>query len=111
MPSLDGWVSSEQAEFDPTRIIARDSESLVLARGSSDLAAQTVRIAPVSPGRRDTTTAGQNTASEMEVVVIGQSNLDIKKGDLFAYQGTTYKVTFVNKSFNGQVQARAKGTQ
>lgn len=111
MPSLYEWINTEQADFDPTRIIARDSEDLVLARGNSDLAAQTVRIAPVSPGRRDITTAGQNTASEMDVVVIGQSNLDIKKGDLFIFQGTKYKVAFVNKAFNGQVQARAKGTQ
>lgn len=111
MPSLYEWINTERAAFDPTRIIVRDSVSLVLARGAVDLAAQTVRIAPVSPGRIRITTAGQNTASEIEVVVIGQSDLDIKKGDLFAFQGTKYKVEFVNKAFPGQVQARAKGTQ
>lgn len=110
MVNLNGWRSTAQdaADFDPDVIIGRDSTSLVLGRGSSDLAAQTVRIVTTQDSNDS---GGVNSAGTLEVVIIGDSDLDVKKGDLFKYAGTIFKVFFVNSTFPGQVQARARGEQ
>lgn len=114
MPSIDAWIAGDQdtADFDTESIINRDPVELVLVRGNSDIAAQTVRVVPRSTrGGAGSETDANNTASIADVVVIGDENLDAKKGDLFVFRGTRYKVHFVTASIPGQTQAHATGVQ
>jgi len=114
MPSFDQWLSGgdERADFDATAIINRDAVEVVFARGNTELAAQTVRIAPSSVRGGGGSGADPNsTPSTADVVIIGDPGLDVKKGDLFVFRGTRYKVAYVTQAMPGQTQARAEGTQ
>jgi hypothetical protein len=114
MPNLTNWLRPNTAQtlaFDPSRIIERDMVELTLARGTTDLDPQYVRVVPVSEGSQQGQTAGTNVASQAGVVVIGNDDLDIQKGDLFTFRSTRYKVIYVNSAIPGMIQARAEGTQ
>jgi hypothetical protein len=114
MPTFNHWLIAAQdaADFDAASIIARDPHTLLLARGSTDIAAQTVRIVPQSAARgaeqygRDGTQTG-----ELVAVIIGDDTLDIARGDRFKWRSATYEVETVNKLLNGQTQAMARGVQ
>jgi hypothetical protein len=112
MPNLDAFLNGTSASFNTNRIIARDPVELVLVRGNTPLAAQTVRVVPAGArGSRRTMTDANNMASSIEVVVIGADDLDIQKDDVFMFRGTRHVVQFVNNAYPGQVQARAVGKQ
>lgn len=114
MPNFSKWLGSEQAgaTFSATRIIKRDAVDVVFSRGASDLAAQTCRVVPAgsSAGSPQQTDAN-NAYSQADVVVIGEADLNVQKGDFFTFRSERYKVFYVNMAIPGQVQAFAKGTQ
>jgi len=113
MPNLNNWLGVKQmgAMFSPENIINRDEVELIISRGDADLAAQCVRVVPISMGSQQGESAANNTPGQGGVVVIGNSDLDIKKNDFFVFRSTTYKIIFVNTAMPGQVQAMAEGMQ
>lgn len=113
MPTLDNWLADSSApDFSADRLIDRDPVTLLLARGATDIAAQTVRIVPASTARGSELLGSEGTqAGEVTVVVIGDSDLDIRRGDKFKHLGTTYEVETVDKTMPGKIEARARGVQ
>lgn len=113
MPNFDNWMGTEQTglTFDPDSIIKRDEVELVISRGSTDLTAQCCRVVPSAMGSQKGETQANNTPGQGDVVVIGDAKLNIKKGDLFTFRSTVYKVVYVNLGIPGQVQAVAEGVQ
>jgi len=114
MPNLDNWLGGAQdrADFDATTIINRDVVDVQFTRGDVQLAAQTVRVVPRSVrGGSGTGADPNNSPSQSDMVVIGDETLDVKKGDIFRFRSTRYKVVYVNTAMPGQTQARAEGTQ
>lgn len=85
--------------------------SVTLYRQSVALTAQTVIVAPF--GRAGVTTILQSEAGKAgqeELMILGPSTLNIQINDEFAYNTSgrrNYKVSWVDKSFTGMVQARA----
>jgi len=113
MPKLANLLNDSQAgfSFDASAIMNRDLVEITIARGSSDLDVQCVRIVPNSMGSQGGQTVANNTPSQASVVVIGDSDLDMRKGDLFTFRSTRYKVLYVTSAIPGHVQAVAEGTQ
>jgi hypothetical protein len=114
MPNLNSWLNGDDqttAAFDLSLVMGRDLVEVVFSRGASDLDAQCVRVVPSSTGSQDGETVGNNTASSARVVVIGDDDLDIKKGDLFTFRSDVYKVFYVMSAVKGHVQAVAEAMQ
>lgn len=114
MPNLDNWLNGDDqtmAAFDLSLVMGRDLVEIVFSRGSTDLDAQCVRIVPSSTGSQDGETAGNNVPSSARVVVIGDDDLDIKKGDLFEFRSDRYKVLYVMSAVKGHIQAVAEAMQ
>jgi hypothetical protein len=115
MPTFANWLGeTPTADFDAVSIIARDPYSLLLARGATDMAAQTVRIVPARTLSTPLELRGQDFASSMgesAVVVIGDDTLDIARDDTFVFRTVIYKVVSVDKSMNGKIEALARGVQ
>lgn len=92
---------------DVAAIIAENSTSIVIRRGSGTLAAQTVRVE-----RRDAGTSARRLESFSEeqitvVLVLGSTTLDIQKDDRFTYQGNLYRVLSVRPNRQVSIQAEA----
>lgn len=113
MPSLDNWLNASQdaASFDAGAILKRDLVELTIARGATDLDVQCVRVVPNRGGNERSETQANNVPSASGVVVIGDTDLDIQKGDLFEFRSTRYKVIYVISAIGGHIQAYAEGTQ
>ena len=82
--------------------------SIVIRRGSTTLAAQTVRIARggnVQAGSSDT--AGTQAAIA-PVVVVGDAALDIKPNDRFTVGGILYQVSAIHPNRDHGTQAQAR---
>ena len=76
--------------------IANDPASIVIRRDGANLAAQTVRIEPISsPGEAQ---SANITVANAAVRVVGGITLDIRRGDRFFVVGnkTMYTVTMVS---------------
>lgn len=93
-------------------MIGHNGTSIVLVRSSGALAAQTVLLVPVSQSRIEVEgEAGE--ASRDQVAIIGTRghativDLDIARGDRFAYLGRQYEVTHVDKTMTGKTEAIA----
>ena len=115
MPTFANWLGeTPTADFDAVSIIARDPVTLLLARGSSDVAAQTVRIVPARVLTTPNELRGQDFASAMAesaVIVIGDDTLDIERDDTFVFREVVYKVVSVDRTMNGKIEALARGVQ
>jgi hypothetical protein len=115
MPTFANWLGeTPTADFDAATIIARDPVTLLLARGSTDVAAQTVRIVPARALSTPLELRGQDFASvmgESAVIVIGDDTLNIQRDDTFVFRGVIYKVVTVDKTMNGKIEALARGVQ
>ena len=85
--------------------------SIVIRRGNTTLAAQTVRIARggnVQAGSSDT--AGTQAAIA-PVVVVGDAGLDIKPNDRFTVGGILYQVSAIHPNRDHGTQAQARMVQ
>lgn len=80
--------------------------SITIRREAAVLAAQTVRIARVSPGR--ISDAGAMEEAHMRVVVLGAAALDIQKGDRFNAEGLLYEVDSVRPNRAAATMAEAR---
>ena len=107
MPTGTSWLTADRAKDwrdqdlatgrlgDVTREIADDPVSIVVMRGSNDLAAQTVRILEPTQRGRDAGSAGGEQSSA-DIIVLGTSALDIQRGDRFLIDSQLYEVIYVS---------------
>lgn len=83
--------------------------SIVIRRGGSTLASQSVRIAGNGSGRVNDN--GEASQAVGTVVVLGSATLDIQTGDRFTTSGQLYEVEFIRTNRRGGVQAQARMVQ
>jgi hypothetical protein len=112
--NTEAWQDGENRGAGVGFMLGHRGVSITLYRQSVAQAAQTVIVAPF--GRGGVTSAVQSdagTAGEEELLILGSVTLDIQINDEFAYNTAgrrNYKVSWVDKSFTGMKQARAKVT-
>lgn len=86
-------------------------ESIVIRRGDTALAPQTVRIARSGTAARRVD-GGNAEQWEQRVVVLGGTDLDIETGDRFNdTSGRLYEVDFVRPNRTAATVAEAKGIE
>jgi hypothetical protein len=83
--------------------------SIVITRGGSQLAAQTVRIARIARGR--TFQSGQGREQRADVIVMGDVNFNVQVNDDFTSAGTLYRIVFVRPNKDFMVVAEAEAVQ
>lgn len=88
-------------------VIADVQVEIAIRRDGVNLPAQTVRL--VNPGRSDPkrarSEAGQET--DVDVIVLGGTSLDIRKDDKFIYQSLVHEVVFVSPGQDVSTEAVA----
>lgn len=90
------WDNSRTAErtADVLREIGDDPVSLVLIRGVTNLAAQTVRLLiPSASGSASGSEGG--TEAKADLIVLGTSAFNVQRGDQFLVSGHLYRVIYV----------------
>ena len=89
---------------------SENASSITLRRGSTTLAAQSVRIAQA--GRQAARLAtGELEAAVLEMTILGSTTLDIQAEDRFTVNGVLYEVTVVAGNERAGVRARARMVQ
>lgn len=83
--------------------------SIVIRRGATTLAAQTVRVAGQQSGRMATSDGGNQAVGA--VTVLGAAALDIQVADRFTVAGILYEVEYVHPNRRAKTQARAKAVE
>lgn len=83
-----------QMRADMAEVRGDNDASIVLRRGTTTVAAQTVRVARKNRGGRFNQ-SGQAQESRGEVIVSGAIDLDIQVEDRFNLGGVLYRVVFV----------------
>ena len=87
-------------------------ESVVIRRGSTTLAAQTVRIARAGTASGQRADVGTLEEAQQRVVVLGGITLDIRPGDRFNdLAGILYEVVAVRPNRRAAVMAEARVIQ
>lgn len=121
MPAFEKWtITSEpipgsDRAVDAWRRIQEKPTSVTIVRGSTPLAAQTVRIEKDSTVDRETEGAA-GRSSMRNVTVFGITNhptvtdTNIQREDRFVYNGTQYRIIDVLVTL-GEVQARAEAAK
>ncbi len=99
---------------DVAALIGDNDVSLVLRRDVSGttttLAAQTVRVERTrSRGRQ--MNGEKSEEARAQIVVVGDTTLDIQKDDRFTLNGRLYRVTFIRPNTQISVQAEAELSQ
>lgn len=113
---LEEWYRQFERADSVAFMTGHRGVSISLVRGATDLDAQTVILAPAG---RDTTASAKKSESGSgayeQLLIVGQPDLDIKRGDLFKYPAAlgrlNYKVVRVEKTLHGMTQAYAEETQ
>lgn len=119
MSRIDGYLQSPNlSELSPSYPIwlamARLGVSITLIRGSSTTVdAQTVIAAPLDGRREIKGDAGTSQALTLALIgyrgVSGKDDFDVKAGDRFAYNDSTYRVAEVDKTIPGRTEAYCVG--
>lgn len=115
MPSLSAWRAVAQSRAnDAWRRICEKPSSLVVKRGSATLAAQTVRVELTSVPSEVSGAGGSSSALRATVFGVrghvSVANTDIKRDDIFALNGTRFRVVHVIEQ-TGEVQAYCEAMQ
>ncbi len=101
-------------EADVAGLIDDNSVSIVLRRDvngvSTTLDAQTVRVERTRSRGRQMNSNGSEEARG-QIVVVGDTTLDIQKDDRFTLTGRLYRVTFIRPNTQICVQAEAELSQ
>lgn len=101
-------------EGDVALEIADDPVSVTMVRGSTTLAAQTVRLLQPPERGRERGSAGGEQA-EADLVVLGEEDLDVQRGDRFKADSQWYEVFYVQPALSGfhgnRVEALARQLQ
>lgn len=103
----EDWL---EIEADFTTVRDMNATSIVLRRGATTLAAQTVRIERVGFRAQIADSAGGQQAST-PVVILGATTLDIQVNDRFTLSGVVYEVTFINPNRRAGTQAEATAVE
>ena len=85
--------------------------SIVIRRGSTTLAAQTVRIARGGNAQAGAADVAGVQAAIQPVVVAGDATLDIQPGDRFTVGGVLHEVTAIHPNRDHGAQAQARRVQ
>lgn len=85
--------------------------SILLARGSTDIDAQTVIIAHESARATENRNSGSGIGTGQVIYLIGDTTFDVEPGDRFKYQGVIYDVVAVQKDVPGRIRAQAEAKQ
>lgn len=122
MPTVTSWLTADRAkdwrdldlstgrEGDVTREIADESTSVTIRRAGVDQPAQTVRLLqPPARGQEQGSVGGEE--SEADLVVLGESDFDVQRGDRFLVSGELYEVVYVAPGQSGRVEAKARQVQ
>lgn len=112
MTDFTNWTIDQERGEGVSFLLAHRGVSIVLRRGSTNLAAQTVLIVPDTNTSSQERDAEQGQSAAQRYFVIGESDLDIQRGDTFSLNPVNanqrnFEVISVDKSLPGQVQARA----
>ncbi len=96
--------------------IADDPVSVTLVRGSTTLTAQTVRLLqPPGESRGQERGSAGGEQAEADLVVLGDEDLDIQRGDRFKADSEWYEVFYVQPALAGfhgnRVEALARQMQ
>lgn len=104
MDSIDTQAIKDQV----AEIIMDNPAQIVISRNGVNLVAQTVRL--VKPGstspRESISEAGKQVTAD--ILILGDTLLDIKRGDRFVSAGIVYLVIFVDKSSPVKTVAEAQ---
>jgi hypothetical protein len=107
MLNSDDWT---QMASDLVDIRDDNVVSVVLRRGSSSLDAQSVRVA--RSGARGGARSSEGAEEQRgQVLVAGDTSLDIEVGDRFTYGGILYRVTFVRPNQRAGIMAEAEAVE
>jgi hypothetical protein len=102
--------SGDYTQMQADLLAVRDDRpaSVAFRRGSTVIDAQTVRIARAG-ARGQVARNVEGSESRMEVVVLGDTTLDVEVGDRFTEGGVLYQVVFVrpNRSAGTMAECRA----
>ena len=95
---------------DAAEIVGDNDTSITIRRGSSELDAQTVRIAGAgrASARRDSEGGQESRGS---VIVCGSASLDVAVDDRFTANSVLYRVTYVRPSRLFGIVAEAEVVQ
>lgn len=107
MLSADDW---SQMEDDLLAVRDDNAVSMIFRRGSSSLAAQSVRVARTG-GRGGRRSSDGATEQRAQVIVAGDVDLDIQVDDRFTYEGVLYRVAFVRPNVRAAVVAEGEAVE
>ena len=103
------WNNSELTAA-LAEVVADNATSIVIRRGATTLAAQSVRLAQA--GRQAANQAtGELEAATFEMTILGATTLNIQPEDRFTVGGMVYEVTAVAANKSAAVRARARMVQ
>lgn len=108
---VNNVISTSERDDMTAMHLALFAVSILLARGSTDIAAQTVLIAHDTSRSRDASSAGSGKGSMKTVYLIGDSTFDVEPGDRFKYNGVAFDVTAVQSDVPGRIRAEAEQVQ
>lgn len=92
---------------DIASVMGDNETSIVIRRGSTTLAAQTARVERTKSRSRQMNSE-KSEEVRGQIVVMGDTTLDIQKDDRFTYGGNLYRVLFVRPNTQINVQAEAE---
>ena len=101
--------SDDLAQMRADLLTVRDDHavSIVIRRGTTTLAAQTVRVAQAG-SRRQWSKSGQAKESNSNLLVLGDVNFDVQPEDRFTLSGLLYKVIHVQPNEMAATTAEAE---
>jgi len=123
MPTTTSWLTPDRADTwrdadlytarkgDVAREIDDEATSIVIMRGGADLAAQTVRLLQNSGQTYDDAGSEGGEQSEADLVVLGESTLNIQRADRFFADSQLYEVVYVFPAQPNRVEALARQLQ
>lgn len=97
-----------QMQADTLEIIEDNEVSIAIRRGSSTLATQIVRVERIGRSRSRKVQGAASEESRVDILVVGETDLDIAKDDRFTIGGDLYQVTFVLPNRQVDTQAEAE---
>lgn len=112
MTDFSNWIITDERGEGVSFLLNHRGVSVVLRRGTNNLAAQTVLIAPDTSAVPQEKDADQGQSAKLRYLVVGTASLDIQRGDTFSYLPTNanqrnFEVISVDRTLPGQTQARA----
>lgn len=104
-------VDWERQRADLMAIRGDNAVSIVIRRGNTTLAAQTVRIARKGVGRSRRQGGEGVTEAAGAVTMLGDIDFNIQVDDRFTVAGILYRVSFVYPNKRAATQAEAEAIQ